>query len=273
MFKKKIFTYLFVLLFTLLAVHSNVQAQEEYDTLNAVEPPTVAIDSAVAAEGKDQVYTVKSPKGNFKNIYEDSIPVSSQRRIADSVMNRISKDDEFWYVNAVEKPKEYKEDFWDKTFKFLSNDTTRIVVWCLLAVFMLGAIFLYLRDNQIGLFSSSSKKISKEEMDDELMPENIFEIDYEAAITKAVSSSNYRLATRFLFLRTLKTLSSKSIIDYAADRTNFDYLFQISGTKYSALFMNAAKHYEYIWYGKFEVNDEQFRLIKKGFDDFQKQLA
>jgi hypothetical protein len=276
--RKKI-TYLGFLLFALLAMQTGLFAQEQYDTVKSVNDPdeTVLADTLSSVqESNDDRYLNKTPKGDFRNIYDTSISIHPQKKVPDSLMKKILDDDDFWYANKVEeqekeKKKEKKEE--ESNNDFLQSDAANFLFWTVLVLLMLGAIIVYLKDNQINLFSSRSKKMKQDAMDDGSMPENIFEIEYASAISKALAANNYRLATRFLFLQTLKTLSSKKIIDYAADKTNFDYLFQINGTKYYPLFMQVARNYEYLWYGKFEVNEQQFIAIRKSFDEFHKQIA
>jgi|GEM_PF-1859527 len=274
MYKKKLFIYLFVTILFVLAFHTEAQAQE-YDTIrdeSLVAP--IGDSTKTNSHGSlDDTYQIKRPKGSFKEINEKEIALTQQRKVPDTSMVKLRKDDAFWYVDAVQKPEEKQEGFWEWLDRLTRSKTTKIVIWSVLGLLMLAAIIFYLKDNQIGFFASSSKKIKNVAIEEGDMPENIFEIDYESAINQALAINNYRLATRFLFLRSLKDLSSKKIIEYGADKTNFDYLFQISGTKYYTAFVHAVKHYEYLWYGNFAVNSEQYNSIQKGFDDFQQQLA
>ena len=66
--------------------------------------------------------------------------------------------------------------------------------------------------------------------------ENIFEINFQQEIDKAVQAGNYRLAVRLLFLRLLKNLAEKNIIQYQQDRTNFDYLMQLGNSVITKVF-------------------------------------
>ena len=92
--------------------------------------------------------------------------------------------------------------------------------------------------------------------------ENIFDINYQKEIEKAIASGNYRLATRFMFLRILKLLATKNVIQYKQERTNLDYLMQLSASKYYNDFFRLTRNYEYVWYGKFDLSPEAFGTIK-----------
>jgi hypothetical protein len=75
-----------------------------------------------------------------------------------------------------------------------------------------------------------------------------------------------------MFLQLLKELSNKNIIRYQQDRTNFDYLMQLHGTKYYEDFFRLTRNYEYAWYGLFDITESKFELVKKDFNKMNSQL-
>lgn len=101
--------------------------------------------------------------------------------------------------------------------------------------------------------------------------QDIFNINYQLEIDKAIQQKNYRLAIRLMFLRMLKDLSEKKIIQYTQDKTNFDYLMQLHSTRYYDGFFRIARNYEFSWYGQFEVNENAFRIIQGDFNQFNNQ--
>ena len=102
--------------------------------------------------------------------------------------------------------------------------------------------------------------------------EDIFQINYQREIDRAATAGNYRLAVRLMFLRLLKNLSQKNIIQYGHDRTNFDYLMQLRSTSYYNDFFRLTRNYEYAWFGNFEVNEEMYHVIKNDFEKFDNGL-
>jgi hypothetical protein len=269
--------YLFILLF-LYAVPNALYAQNNYqedtDTtavIRLLEEPTV-VDTVVHIKEDNQIPTVTS-KEAFDDIGSEKLVAVQQRKLNDSALNNFKQGDDFWYVNAEDKPKKPTKGFWDWLWDVTGKKWVRYGIWIFLALLFLGAVILYLKENQIGLFTERTRNISKNSEDVEAMPENIFETDFDQAIQKAIAQQNYRLSIRLLFLKTLRALAEKNLIDYGVDKTNFDYVFQLSGSSFRKEFITVTKHYEYVWYGKFEVNKEQFAIIHKGFDDLLKQLA
>lgn len=134
-----------------------------------------------------------------------------------------------------------------------------------IVVLFIGLLGWYLFQNNI---IRRKQRVAGEKEEATILEENIFEIDYQKEIEKAIRGLNYRLATRLLFLRLLKNLSQKNIIQYKQDRTNFDYLLQLSKGKYYNDFFRLTRNYEYAWYGKFEVSQEAFGVIKNEFEKF-----
>jgi hypothetical protein len=43
---------------------------------------------------------------------------------------------------------------------------------------------------------------------------------------------------------------------------------QLSPTKYYQDFFRITRNYEYSWYGKFEVNEDAYRIIRQDFEQF-----
>ena len=97
---------------------------------------------------------------------------------------------------------------------------------------------------------------------------NIHIANFEELITEAESNSNYRIAIRYYYLWLLKKLSEFEIIDYDVEKTNNDYRNEIKTPQIKDDFAYASYLYNYIWYGEFDVNKEQFIKAKNAFIKF-----
>jgi len=97
-------------------------------------------------------------------------------------------------------------------------------------------------------------------------------INYQLELDKAAASGNYRFGVRLLYLRLLRNLADRNIINYTQDRTNFDYLAQLQPTGYYTDFFRLTRHYEYSWYGQFPLEQDKFIIIRKEFENFDKRL-
>jgi hypothetical protein len=197
----------------------------------------------------------------------DSIQI---RRIPDTTLKRLQQRDEFWYVNyAFEKEQPQKKVEGSKPYS--ERPLFQLIMWALIIGGFLAFLILYLSNSNVGLFRRKDKSIENANFD-ELQTENIFAIDYQKQIEKAVAGGNYRLAVRLLYLRLLKSLSDKKIIDYQPDKTNFDYLLQLHSTRHYADFFRLTRNYEYSWYGLFPIEPSNFEIIRKEFENFETHL-
>ena len=130
---------------------------------------------------------------------------------------------------------------------------------------------IYLTGSNVGLFRKKNTFIHSNEGQEEIT-EDIFAINYQKEIDKAAAQQNYRLAVRLMYLRLLKNMAEKNIIQYKQDKTNFDYLMQMHNTKHYTNFFRITHNYEYSWYGKFEVSEPAYKIISKEFDQFDNEL-
>jgi hypothetical protein len=124
-------------------------------------------------------------------------------------------------------------------------------------------------NSNAGLFRKSSN-IADEET--EIETNDIFSINYQKEMDRAVGMNNYRLAVRLMFLRLLRNLSNQNLIQYKQDRTNFDYMLQLRSTRMYPDFFRLARSYEYSWYGQFEIDKEKYSIIKNEFENFERKL-
>ena len=146
------------------------------------------------------------------------------------------------------------------------------LLWIIMLCSFIGAVVWYLVSSNVGLFRRESKKIIEEETAEEL-PEDIFTINYEKEIQKAVDARNYRLAVRLWYLRTLKELSSRNIIDYRHEKTNNDYVNSLFGGRFYRDFFRLTRNFEYTWYGQFDLSEQAYELMRKDFVNFKNSLA
>jgi len=251
-------------------------------------------DTVVVASPSDSIYeeeaTAHSEKVNesfssFK-IYDTAFEKNYTARIhLKDTFDKLKKKEEYWYYDYVEAEKERKKNNSrkdslkpDKNDQDNTSNTSSgypgnlgFITWLIVIAAFFIIIFLFLKANGISLFASRAKNIELTEST-ETISDNIFEIDFESAIDRTIKNRDYRLATRLLFLRLIKTMANKSVIDYSPDKTNFDYLFALSGTKAYNDFAQAVRAFEYVWYGEFGLTENQFSQVKQQFDKLQNSL-
>ena len=296
---------LFAVKIFLLLLPCSLHAQENTDTVIAsdtgviITPPLNNAESETdESDGEKHIYDTSQYFFNWKDTYADAYRSNAvqQRHLTDSAANAMKKDDDFWYINSVQnataeyvkthshsdsatgiQQKNKPDEVVTKTDEsneivFEPQRWLLNVIWIVaVSIFVCGIIY-FLITNKINLFAKKDKSVAEiQAEDDELI--NIFQLPYSDLLKKAYTEKNYRLAVRILYLQTLKLLSEKSIINFQHDYTNLDYLSQVRPTTYYNDFFKITRHYEYVWYGKFDIQENAFNIIHNDFKNIQNKIS
>lgn len=153
--------------------------------------------------------------------------------------------------------------------RVIFSPVTSIVFWILAAFFI--AFILYKLFFIQGFFQRQIAKSNVTALPEET--ENLLQgADYTKLITQAAGNKNYSMAIRYHFLQTLQKLVQKDAIQFAPDKTNYQYIHEIEGKTYKKEFVSLSMHYEYIWYGGFNINEDIFIAIQEKFKQFNSRL-
>lgn len=153
--------------------------------------------------------------------------------------------------------------------RFFSSELTKYFFWMLAAVFV--AFILYKLFFAEGFFQRSYAKSNVTRLDDELN-ELSKTADYAKLLAYAVSKSDYRLAVRYHYLQTLQKLATKGLIQFASDKTNYEYVRELSGKSFKNDFVSLTLNYEHVWYGEFAVDEIIFITIQNKFKKFNNEV-
>lgn len=96
--------------------------------------------------------------------------------------------------------------------------------------------------------------------------------DIKKLITQALEQQNYRLAVRYYYLLILKKLSEAELIEYMFDKTNNDYIAEITPEKINSQFQKVTELYDYTWYGNFEVTATDYSMAQETFNHLEHQI-
>lgn len=206
----------------------------------------------------------------------------AKRSIPEADWNEISRNPEFQYEKEVEKEKkpEQEGDNWFGRFierlimalaTFLVSDIGKIILWTIVAIVLCWLIFLVFKRRGIYLFARSGKKIKKtdtaDETGDDFIPES-----WTSVIQQAEANGNYRLAVRHSFRHIVHLMQEAKIISPQRALANHQILALLRQTNYHADFRQLLRHYEYIWYGDFEVGAQGYQRIKSIYTQLSSQL-
>ncbi|MCW8818525.1 MAG: hypothetical protein OQK52_11705 [Ignavibacteriaceae bacterium] len=95
--------------------------------------------------------------------------------------------------------------------------------------------------------------------------EDIHQLDFDDLITFAMESKQFKVAIRYLFLKSLKLLADRDLIELKNNKTNHQYISEINNSQISNAFQRATFSFEWIWYGDFPVDEY---IMKNSQSDF-----
>ena len=204
------------------------------------------------------------------------------KTISDADLSKFYEDNAFKYEVI-----EAERTWWDDFKSWLSNLILRILegifgveeasgilaTFLRLAPYLLLGILIYilirffLNINASALRQAKSNKalVSLSEEEHIIKNENIQDL-----IQKALAKNDFRLAVRYSYLQVLKLLSEKELISWEPQKTNDDYIKEISKTELQNPFIKITRLYDFTWYGDFHITELEYSKAKKTFLSIEK---
>ena len=221
-----------------------------------------------------------SAKYPITNQYVDTtqiiLPASDEEFVVDvrllssDLLEKYKNDPEFDYSGGPEK----SED-WITKIKNWINQQLAVIrsskVYSTLLDYlyyglMIAALVLIIR----GLFKADRRGIlfggiNSNEIKMIESEEDISQLNFDELIAASLERKDYKLAVRYLFLKSLRLLSEKGIIEKRNNKTNHQYLAEIKNISISEAFQIATSRFEQVWYGDFQVDEN---VMKSSQNDF-----
>ncbi|MFT3737910.1 MAG: DUF4129 domain-containing protein [Breznakibacter sp.] len=99
----------------------------------------------------------------------------------------------------------------------------------------------------------------------DMADDNIHVSNLADALHKHTQAGRLREATRIMYLMVLQNLDRLKLIKWQPGKTNFDYYYELPDQNLKLEFKKLVLAYEYVWYGEFPPNNDQFAEIQKQF--------
>jgi len=93
-------------------------------------------------------------------------------------------------------------------------------------------------------------------------------IDFDEAIRLQIEQRQYRLSIRLLYLKVINQLRIKEMIHYSKEKTNIDYLRDLTNEDLKSRFYAITTIYNHVWYGDIEIDEDQYVRFEKSFQSF-----
>ena len=197
-----------------------------------------------------------------------SYKINEVRTVPDSVVEKMKKDKDFAYANDMsywvrQAPRD--RNWLDRMMSALSRSVAlKFLLYALLMAAIIFGLYQVMVVNNFFILSRAKKtRNAKGETVEVSVNENL-----DQKINEAINSKSYRLAIRYMYLKTLKVLSDNNLITLHAKSTNQDYVRQLYNYDNLGQFRQLTRIYEYVWYGEFDPTEIQFDIVKTNFNRF-----
>lgn len=111
-----------------------------------------------------------------------------------------------------------------------------------------------------------------EKIDHTNVEEKLHLANFKELINSAKQKGDYRLTVRFYYLWLLRKLSEKKLIVWDVNKTNMDYLYELKDKRLRERFNQHCYVYDYVWYGEFVLNDDEFQKVEQSFNETMKGI-
>jgi len=220
-------------------------------------------DSITVSESQEVIYDLDATK-EIKKFSSDKI----QELLDDNDFNYTEYDqpDNIWT-----RFKKWLGQIWDRFTQWLFGVGEVTGFWAILlrllpyliivgVLFLLGWLFMRVNPRDMLFEKREAPQIIL--TDDEDIIQNQ---DIQQLIELALKENNYRLAIRYYYLSVLKKLSDTELINWESQKTNTDYLKELTDDSLKSKFQNITRLYDFIWYGSFEVDEKSFHQAQQKF--------
>ncbi len=260
-----------IIFFALVALNS--QAQRSFaDSISDIQD-SIGINFD---EDDEEAY---SEEGPYDELFDTVLSVRKIEILPDTVKYWKNKK-EFAYVKNLDsllkdsekKEQEKKQDRSDgPNFSWLgalfNGVFFKTILWIMAAIFVVVVLSQLIQNK--GIFKKRFVKPVEEEV--AVTDENILEQDFESLINKAKKDEDYRLATRFQFLKTLQRLKEKELIEFSLEKTNSLYVREVP-ERWRNDFARLILNYEYVWYGNFALTLQQYEQLQQKYNSFNEKI-
>lgn len=190
----------------------------------------------------------------------------SKRRLSESDWEKVVGEQRF-DEKQKEKEEEKKEEIPKRDRPWDSN-LLRTISFVILILIVLALVFVVLHNMKLN--SKVKKNILLVQQVEDL--DDIEQLETESLMSQALNAKNYRFAIRLMYLDLLKNLHESKIIHWKKDKTNLDYISEVSKESFINEFRKITLGYELVWYGEREATENNYLSVKQGYETVYNQL-
>jgi len=162
-----------------------------------------------------------------------------------------------------------------KFFKNISHKNLlmvrQIIIW-IIVIISLIIIYFILKKYGWGIPLLNEEKSAKKQVLFSDIDKPLGQYDFDKIIKDFIEKKDFRMATRWLFIFLLFELEKKQHIRFEPQKTINDLKFEVKNKSYFQRFAEICLIFEYVWYGKFDLDDNSFHSIKNKIMELKDEL-
>ncbi|SJZ46781.1 protein of unknown function [Chitinophaga eiseniae] len=236
-------------------------------------PPDTALATSVAEDAAIETTPVETSPLVDEYGKEIELPPFDKRAVGAGTMKTLKADKNMHYRDKPVETTDQKNAGRFAAFMSMVLYVLWQFSWVILILLLAGLGYLlyrFMKNNGLSIFRKPKLIDGLEEIQEEDLQSAA---EYEDKIRAAIAAGEIRQAVRWWYLYTLFQLASRQLITPGREKTNNDYLRSMRNTPYYKTFSTLTLDYEYIWYGGFDISEDNFRTVDQQFRDFNHQLG
>ncbi|WP_299443972.1 DUF4129 domain-containing protein [uncultured Aquimarina sp.] len=240
----------------------------------------LTVSFSVSAKIQDSTTVVAS-----QEILYDLDSAKEVRKFSADKIEELRNDDDFNYTEYEEPDniwtqfKKWLGQLWSRFFQWVFGVGEVTGFWAVIltllpyliiigVLFLLGWLFMKVNPRDMLFEKQEVPQVILTEDEDIIQNQDIQQL-----IELALRENNYRLAIRYYYLSVLKKLSDSELIDWESQKTNTDYIKELTDDSLKNKFQNITRLYDFIWYGSFEVDEKSFHKAQQKFKSITNSIS
>ncbi|WP_298263153.1 DUF4129 domain-containing protein [uncultured Lutibacter sp.] len=209
-----------------------------------------------------------------------------QKKFNQKALEAYKADKEFIYI---EETNEVEPTWLDRLLNWLGRQFVKLLEWIfgvenasgifakiltsipyiIAAILLFLIVKFFLKVNSKSIINTGTNSAIVNLTNEEELIKNQ---DLLKLIQQAIAQNNFRLAVRYSYLNMLKQLEQQKLIVWEQQKTNEDYIKEISKQSLKKSFKELTRLYDFVWYGNFEINELEFAKATANFEEVYKLI-
>jgi hypothetical protein len=215
-------------------------------------------------------------QSNIVQVDSAAVTVIEVRQFDTNSLNNYRNNEAFVYGAIVQT----KESLWSKIKRWFWNKIgdligpgasllSKIVFYGLLAFGLIGIFLYFSRVETSKIFRKGDyrQKLNAEILDENIDADNIVQL-----IQSSKKRGDFKLAIRYWLIQTLIQLESENVIQLDQNKTIAQYRKNFPIASLKSEFGELTKIFEYVWYGEYQLDSDQYDEIEDQFIRFLKSI-